>query len=111
MKVLTHLEHVKHSARVETRLFVDHIQVCSLVVLLGCKRSLQVKLDTFSNLVFEFDLTLEDVRSGPRLGDGKTMLRVGVLGLEITIDDRRLVMVVAGDLECHVGRSLGLDFE
>lgn len=94
----------------QARLLVDSIEESRLLALLGEQRSGQVKLETLGNLVVEFDLGLEDIRGCPSLGENKTVLEVGVFGLNITGDGRALLLA-ASNFESHTGRGLGLDLE
>lgn len=94
----------------QARLLVDSIEESRLLALLGEQRSGQVKLETLGNLVVEFNLGLEDIRGCPSLGENKTVLEVGVFGLNITGDGRALLLA-ASNFESYTGRGLGLDLE
>lgn len=84
---LTDLVHVKSSTGVDARLLVGSIDKSRLVALLRLESRVQVELEALGNLVLDLELRLENVGGGPGLGEGETVLAVGVFGLEVSIDD------------------------
>jgi hypothetical protein len=96
---------------VETRLFVNSVDERVLCSLLRKEGGGKVELQTIGDLVFKFDLATEDVRSGPGLGDGETMLAIGVFSLDVASDGGWLGVLRTRDFKSHVGRSLGFDLE
>lgn len=68
----------------------------------------EARLLTLGDLVLEFDLGLENVRGGPGLGEGYTVLGIDVLGLEVTSDGVRLGIAGTGDTESDVVGGAGL---
>jgi hypothetical protein len=83
----TCLEEVNGSSGVKTRLLIDSMEGSTLVVLLRVQRSVQIKLETLSELVLELHLGFEDVGGGPGLGEGEAVLGVDVLGLDVPSDN------------------------
>jgi hypothetical protein len=71
----------------EPRLLINSIQNRRFLPFLREQRRVQIELETLGDLVLEFDLIAEDVSSSPDLGDGEAVLRVGVLGLEVAVDE------------------------
>lgn len=102
------LEDVEEGPGVDARLAVDGGDVGRLALGGGEEVTLDVELEALGDLVLEFDLGLEDVRSGPGLGQGDAVLDVRVLGLEVTGDGGRLGVAETGDLERDTVRRAGL---
>lgn len=62
-------------------------------------------------MVLKLKLALECVGSGPGLGENQTVLLVGVLGLEVTINGFGGAGTSSSDFEDNVGGSLGFYFQ
>ena len=62
-------------------------------------------------MVLSLNLSLQDVGSGPSLGEDDAVGLVGVLGLNVGVDVLVLGILRTGDLERDIGRSGGLDLE
>lgn len=107
----THLEQVKHGTSVEAALLVDSSDDTALVVLLRVKAGVQVELEALGDLVLELDDGAEDVGGGPSLGEGESVLPVGVLGLDVSEDGLGLGVLGTGDLEGDARGGVGLDLE
>lgn len=91
-------------------LLVDGSDDSALLVLDGVEGSQEVQLQATGNLVLELNLSSENVRGGPSLGDGNTVLGVNPLALNVTSDCCRLGVTETGDLEGSRERG-GLDLE
>lgn len=85
MKV-SYLENINDSTSMETRLLVNSVEKCRLLVLLRKQRGIQVELETLRNLILELNLGFQDVGGCPTLGEDKAVLEVGILGLNVPID-------------------------
>lgn len=105
------LEEVNELASVESWLLVLSREDGVLGLLLWDERRGEVELETLCGWDVVLDLVSEDVGSGPCLSEGKTLLPVLVLGLEVTGDVAGLGVTVTNDLEGDAVWSLGLDFE
>jgi hypothetical protein len=106
----TCLEEVNGSSGVKTRLLIDSMEDSSLVVLIRVQRSVQIKLEALSELVFELHLGFEDVGRGPGLGEGEAVLGVDVLGFNVPNDGVWLGLATL-DLEGHTGGRLCLNLK
>lgn len=95
----------------ETRLLVDGREQSSLLAALGDQRGAQIELETLREVVLGLNLGAEDVGGGPRLGEDDTVGLVGVLGLDVTVDEVGLGVLGTSDLEGDVGGGGGLDLE
>jgi hypothetical protein len=93
------LEEINVGARVEAELLVLDTDLGVLLALGGKEASGNIELQALSELVLELDLGGKDVAGGPGLGDGQTVLEVDVLGLELTVDGSRLVVLVTENVE------------
>ena len=106
----TCFEEVGSSSGVKTRLLIDSMEDSSLVVLLRVQRSVQIKLETLSELVLDLHLGFEDVGSGPSLGEGEAVLVVEILGLNVSNNSIRLGLATL-DLEGYTGGRLCFNLE
>ena len=105
------LEDVKGCMRVQTRLLIKSAQVGRFCALVGRKGGLEVDFETFGNEVVEFDLVVENIGGGPRLGQGESVDFVRELSLDVAMDNVCLGVTRSLDLERNVGRSLCLNFK
>jgi hypothetical protein len=96
---------------VETGLLVHNVNESTLLTLIGVKSCGQVKLETIGDLVLELDDGSEHVVGVPSLGEGDTILGIGILGLEVTMGSVRLGVARSVDGESYSRRSARLDFE
>lgn len=95
----------------KARLLVGRTDEDCLCVLVGVEGGSGVELEALGNLVVELDLVAERVKGGPGLSDSQAMGLVGVLGLDITSDVRRLRVTDTVDLEGDVRGGRGLNLE
>jgi len=93
------LEEINVGTGVETELLVVDTNLGVLLALGGEEASNNVQLQALGDLVLKLDLGGEEVAGGPGLSDGQTVLEVDVLGLELTVDGARLVVLVTEDVE------------
>jgi hypothetical protein len=125
----THLEEVNGSPGVEGRLLVDGGEDSRLLGLGWVEGGSEVQLQSLGNLVLKLDLSSEEVGGGPGLGElsalpcdsetsritdlgeGKTVLEVDVLSLDVTGNGGRVGIPDTGDLEDDVGWGGSLDLE
>jgi hypothetical protein len=109
-RVRSDLEEVNGGPGVNAGLLVDGSHKGALLVLGRVEGGQEVQLETTGDLVLELDLSSEDVRGGPSLGDGDTVLGVDPLSLDVTGDSGRLGITKPSDLEAG-GERGGLDLE
>ncbi len=95
----------------KARLLVRRVKNGSLRAFLWSERRGEIKLKAFGKEVVKLDLVAEDVGRCPGLGQSQAMDFVAPLALNVTSDGFGLVVADTGDLECHVGRGLGLDLK
>ena len=93
------LEKVEVGTGVEAELLVLDTNLGVLLALRGEETSNNVQLQALGDLVLDLNLGGEEVAGGPGLSDGQTVLEVDVLGLELTVDGARLVVLVTEDVE------------
>lgn len=100
------LENVNGCPSVNSTLLVSRVQDSALASLIREKSGGKVELETACNSVFYLNLGTERVRGRPSLSEGKTVLAVGVLRLDIAVDSVRLRVLRASNLEGDIGRGL-----
>lgn len=110
---LTNLEDVKEGTGVQAGLLVNSVDKSRsrLGTLLWEKNAGNVELEALGELVLELELGAESVRGGPDLGGDDTLLVVGVLGLNVGVDDGAIRGTVTGNTEGNTGGGLGLHLE
>lgn len=95
----------------ETRLLIRRVKNGGLRTLLGGERRGEIEFEALGEEVVKFDLVAEDVGGCPGLGQSQAVDFVSPLALNVTSNGLGLVVADTGDLECHVGRGLGLDLK
>jgi len=105
------LEYIEDRARMYTGLLVYGIKKRVLPAFDGVKGARDIKFQAFRNLVLKFELGTEYVGSIPRLCKDKTLLVIGIFGLDVTEDDGGPRVLVAGNFERDIRRSLSLYFK
>lgn len=100
------LENVNGCPSVDSTLLVSRVQNGALASLIREKSGGEIELETACNSVFYLNLGTERVRGSPSLSEGKTVLAVGVLRLDIAVDSVRLRVLRASNLEGDIGRGL-----
>jgi len=105
------LENVQRSNSVDVRLLVGSIDLGGLLVDGRKKRSQDFQLQALGKVVLELNLSVQVVGGSPSLSEGDALSSVGILGLEVTNDDTRLVVTETVNLEGDTVGGGGLDFE
>ena len=106
-----YLEEIKDGTGVQTGLLVDRSQSSAFCASVSGKSGVQVELQALCKVVLSLEGGADEVCSGPSLGEGDTVGLVGVLCLDVSIDDLGLVVVLSSDLERDVVGGGGLDLE
>lgn len=105
------LEEVSELAGVDAWLPVRSREDGVLGLLVWDKGGDELKLEALCALWLELNVVAEDVGGGPCLSEGKAVLSVVELGLEVGVDVVGLVVTDTGNLEGDTVWSLGLDLE
>jgi hypothetical protein len=104
------VEEVDKRAGVEAGLLVVGRECEGMGVLFGMEYAADVDFQTLCEVAFELEVRLEDVCGRPRLSERHAVFGVGVLGLQVALDDTLLV-AVAHDAEGDARRRACLDLE
>ena len=83
----THPEEIKGGTSVESGLFVHSTENGGLLGLFWHERGIDVKLEALDDLVLELELTAEHVCGGPNLCESKAVLDIGILCLQVGVDE------------------------
>lgn len=105
------LEEVQVLTGVEAWLLVSGREESVLGLLVWQQGRDELELETLGNVVLELNVVAENVGGGPGLSQGKAVLAVVELGLEVTVDVSGLGVSETGDLEGDAVGGLGLDLE
>jgi len=105
------LEDIQRGNSVDIGLLVGGINLGGLLVDGRKKGGQNLQLQALGKVVLELNLSVQVVGGGPGLSEGDTLGLVGILGLEVTNDDTRLVVAETVNLEGNTVGGGGLDFE
>lgn len=94
-----------------TRLLEGSVKDGGLAALVRLKSGVQIELEALCERIFELKRGFENVGGGPGLRVGQTVRLVGILGLYVSGNEARLVVLVAGDLEDDARGCLCLHLE
>ena len=95
----------------KARLLVRRVKNGGLRAFLWGERRGEITFKAFGKEVVKLDLVAENVGGCPSLGQSQAVDFVSPLALDVTGNGLGLVVADTGDLECHVGRGLGLDLK